>query len=182
MVYVFLANGFEEIEALSAVDILRRADIAVTTVGVNGKEIKGAHNITVTADITVNESDFADVSAVILPGGMPGTTNLNACEKLCSLLKACAKNGVLIAAICAAPSVLGNLELLKGKNYTCYPGFQSENFGGFYTGEKCVTDENVFPLITAKGPGAANDFAFSLVDYLTKDNSVSANLKQEMHF
>jgi 4-methyl-5(b-hydroxyethyl)-thiazole monophosphate biosynthesis len=182
MVYVFLANGFEEIEALSTVDILRRASIAVTTVGINGKEIKGAHNITVTADVTVNESDFADISAAILPGGMPGTLNLNTCKKLCSLLKACAKNNVLIAAICAAPSVLGNLELLKGKNYTCYPGFEAREFGVFYKLKKCVTDEKFFPLITAKGPGVANDFAFSLVDYLTKDNSISANLKQEMQF
>ena len=182
MVYLFLADGFEEIEALNTVDILRRANIAVTTVGVNGVANKGAHNINVTADITVNDSDFADISCAILPGGMPGTLNLGACEKLCSLLKKCATEGTLIAAICAAPSVLGNLELLKSKNYTCYPGFESETFGGIYTEEKCVLDETIYPLITAKGPGAANDFAFAVVDYLIGNGEISENLKNEMQF
>ena len=182
MVYLFLANGFEEIEALATVDILRRSGIEVTTVGVGKKEVIGAHNITVTADILADECDYKNVSAVVLPGGMPGTTNLNACEKLCSLLKECAQKQILLAAICAAPSVLGNLGLLKGKNYTCYPGFESEKFGGCHKNDKVVLDENIFPLITAKGPGAANEFGFSLVDYLSKSNDISLKLKNEMQF
>ena len=181
MVYVFLADGFEEIEALSTVDILRRANIAVTTVGVTGKEITGAHNITVAADITI-DSNITDITAVVLPGGMPGTLNLNACKKLCSLLKFCSENNILIAAICAAPSVLGNLELLKDKNYTCYPGFEAQEFAGNYKTDKCVIDTSDYPLITAKGPGAANDFAFALVDFLTKTTKISLKLKQEMQF
>ena len=181
MVYVFLADGFEEIEALNTVDILRRANIEVATVGITGKEITGSHNITVTADVTI-DSNITDITAVVLPGGMPGTLNLNSNKKLCNILKDCAKDGNLIAAICAAPSVLGNLELLNGKNYTCYPGFESEKFGGNYTGKKCVLDKKGYPLITAKGPGAANEFAFALVDFLTKNNTVSAKLQSEMQF
>lgn len=183
MIYVFLADGFEEIEALSTVDILRRAEAEVTTVGVNKKQITGAHGITVSTDKEINECDFLISEALVLPGGMPGTLNLGNCQKLRKLLKDSAEKGILLAAICAAPSVLGDLGLLNGRNYTCYPGFESESFGGMYHTDKCVTDKNgSFPLITAKGPGAANEFAFAVTDYIKKDTSVAERLKKEMQF
>ena len=183
MVYLFLADGFEEIEALSVVDILRRAKIEVTTVGIDKTVINGAHGIKVTADTQIDNCAFNDISALILPGGMPGTLNLNNNEKLCKLLKDSALKGVLLAAICAAPSVFGNLGLLKGKDYTCYPSFENDIFGGNYTVQKCVVDNSGdFPVITAKGPGAANEFAFAVVDFITNGNTVSENLKNEMQF
>lgn len=183
MVYLFLADGFEEIEALSVVDILRRAKIDVTTVGISKNEINGAHGIKVFADTNIDTCNFSDIQALILPGGMPGTLNLNNSQKLCNLLKESAKSGVLLAAICAAPSVLGNLGLLNGRNYTCYPSFEKDIFGGNYTAEKCVADNSGdFPVITAKGPGAANEFAFAIVDYLTNNGEISINLKSEMQF
>lgn len=183
MIYVFLADGFEEIEALSTVDILRRAEISVTTVGVRGAQITGAHGISVTADATIDNCDFGDTKGLVLPGGMPGTLNLNNNEKLCELLKRSAEKGVLLAAICAAPSVFGNLGLLKNRNYTCYPGFENENFGGNYKKDKCITDTNgSFALITAKGPGAANEFAFALTDFIKKDPRLTEKLKKEMQF
>ena len=111
MVYVFLANGFEEIEALSVVDILRRAEIETKTVGVTGKEITGAHGITVKADITVEDVDKNDIDAVVLPGGMPGAVNLKNSAEVEQLLLLCVGSGKVTAAICAAPLVLGNLGL-----------------------------------------------------------------------
>ena len=116
MIYVFLANGFEEVEALAPVDMLRRAKLDVTTVGVTGKIVTGSHRIPVTADITAEELQIgADMEMIVLPGGMPGTTNLAACEKLTEALKKADQEKRGIAAICAAPSVLGDLGFLKGK-------------------------------------------------------------------
>jgi 4-methyl-5(b-hydroxyethyl)-thiazole monophosphate biosynthesis len=180
---MFLAQGFEEVEALAPLDLLRRAGLEVTTVGIGGDSITGSHGITVKADVKDKKAKFENIDMVILPGGMPGTLNLNNSQKLCNLLKESAKSGVLLAAICAAPSVLGNLGLLKGKNYTCYPSFEKDIFGGNYTAEKCVADNSGdFPVITAKGPGAANEFAFAIVDYLTNNGEISINLKSEMQF
>lgn len=181
MVYVFLADGFEEIEALSVVDILRRAKIEVATVGTDKAVINGAHGISVFSDILISDLKD-DVEALILPGGMPGTLNLQNCQLLCNLIKESAKKGALLAAICAAPSILGNLGLLNNKKYTCYPGFQDTAFGGEYIEDKCVADKSGdFALITAKGPGAANEFSFAIVNHLKCNNSVSNQLAKDMH-
>ena len=180
MVYVFLADGFEEIEALSTVDILRRAGIEVKSVSVGDIKVMGAHGISVFSDILICDLKD-DVEALILPGGMPGTLNLQNCELLCNIIKQNAQKGVLLAAICAAPIVFGKLSLLEKRKYTCYPGFQDTAFGGVYLEDKCVTDKNGnFALITAKGPGAANEFAFAIINHLKGNDTVSNQLAKDM--
>lgn len=163
MIPVFLANGFEEIEALATVDILRRAGLSVLTVGVGGRVIEGAHSICVTTDITEDELVQKDWEAVVLPGGMPGTVNLDNSAVVRSALTFAAEQDIYIAAICAAPSVLGHAGLLQGKKATCYPGFESELKGAVYCKAGVVTDDKV---ITASGAGVAVDFALELVRVL----------------
>ena len=163
MVYVFLADGFEEMEAVAPIDILRRLNIPVTTVGVTGKGVMGSHTIVITADIEIDESDFSDITAIVLPGGMPGTVNLKNSERLTGIIKQCAKDKNIISALCAAPSVLGELGLLKGREYTCYPGFE-ESIDGIYKNIPLVIDEGENTIITAWGPGAAYRFGFALAE------------------
>ena len=176
MVYVFLADGFEEIEALSAVDILRRANISVNTVGVSGKEVTGAHGITVKADITMGEVERFDIDALVLPGGMPGAVNLKNSAELSELLLYAKGERKILAAICAAPLVLGSLGLLKGKSATCYPGFEDELIGAKITDAKVCVDGDT---VTASGPAAAADFAFALVEKL-KDKNTAKQIRKGM--
>ena len=160
MNYLFLDNGFEEIEALTTVDLLRRANVPVTTISVTGKPmVMGAHDIPVQADGLIDDVDFSDAETLILPGG---PTHLDNCAELCDLLVKHNEEGKLIAAICAAPSVLGKLGILKGKTATCYPGFESF-LGESYIGGLVVESKNI---ITAKGPGLSSDFAFCLIEKL----------------
>ncbi len=162
MVYLFLANGFEEVEALTPVDYLRRAGISVTTVGVGGDHITGAHGIVVKADITEAEAasaDMEDIEMVILPGGMPGTTNLDASAEVHRFIAA-ASGSAHLAAICAAPSIYGKLGLLGGKNAVCYPGFEKYLEGATMVNAGVVTDGNI---TTARAAGSAADFAFELI-------------------
>ena len=163
MVYMFLANGFEEIEALCPLDLLRRAGVEVTTVGVGGEMIGGSHGITVAADIP--EGMFADSKPdmVILPGGMPGSRHLDESKTVDMALKVAAKSGALIAAICAAPMVLGRRGLLEGKTATCYPGFEGELKGATVSGKGVVRDGNI---ITAAGMGVALPFGLALIEAL----------------
>ena len=166
MVYIFLAEGFEEIEALCPMDVLRRANIPVTSVGVTGKTVRGSHGIEVTADMTLAEfedADRGDAEMAILPGGMPGTKNLQASLAVCDFVTSLAEAGKYVAAICAAPSVLGALGLLQGKRATCYPGFEDALTGAEYTGEAVVVDGNI---ITAKGMGVALPFGLTLIEEL----------------
>ncbi len=163
MVYVYLADGFEEMEALAPVDILRRCGVEVKTVGVTGKTVAGAHGICVEADILPEAVKLEEAQMLILPGGLPGTTNL---EKDCRVTDAVAKanaQGKYIAAICAAPSVFGHMGLLQGKNATCYPGFETELHGAIASQDGVVCDGNI---ITAKGAGRASDFGFLLAGLL----------------
>lgn len=163
-VALFLAEGFEEIEALGTTDILRRAQIDVVTVSItNDKTVKGAHNIKVEADNTFSNIDFTDFDMLILPGGMPGAKNLNEHIELKNLLTEFNSKQKFIAAICAAPMVLGGLGLLKNKRATCYPGFEPELIGATITGENVVVDENI---ITGKGPGLVFDFGLRIVEQL----------------
>lgn len=160
MNYLFLDNGFEEIEAITTVDLLRRANIPVTTISVTGKPmVLGAHNIAVKADGLMADVDFSDAEMLILPGG---ATKLIEHADLCELLVAHNNQNKLIAAICAAPSVLGQLGILKDKQATCYPGFE-KYLGESYIGGLVVESKNV---ITAKGPGLSSDFAFCLIEKL----------------
>jgi 4-methyl-5(b-hydroxyethyl)-thiazole monophosphate biosynthesis len=177
MIYVFLADGFEAAEALVTVDILRRAGHKVTCVGVDKKEIVGAHGIKITADIKTGEFSPVALQAVVLPGGMPGTRNLMANATVCNAAKTAFKQGKLVAAICAAPSILGRLGLLKGKAATCYPGFEEELIGARYVNSPAVTDGNI---ITAKGAGAVFEFGFAIVDNLAGKINASKELRETM--
>lgn len=162
--YLFLAEGFEEIEALTTVDLLRRAGIDVTTVAVgSGSCVKGAHGIPVEADTTFDQIDPADILWMILPGGLPGTTNLRAFEPLCKLLQAHAVDNGLIAAICAAPAmVLADLGILNGREATGYPGtFDPAKPGEVkWSDAMTIVDRNI---ITGKGPAAAMEFALAII-------------------
>lgn len=163
MIAVLLADGFEEIEALTPVDMLRRAGLEVVTVGINSKIAVGSHGIVVVCDKTPEEVDLSLVSTVIFPGGMPGSLNLDASPFSDAVIKSVVERGGRIAAICAAPLVLGRRGLLKGKRATCYPGFENELVGAIATGESVVTDGNI---TTAKGMGVALEFSKELISLL----------------
>ena len=176
MVYVFLADGFEEIEALTVVDVLRRAEIPVKTVSVNKEMVKGAHDISVQADCLIDDVVFEEAEMFVLPGGMPGTKNLEENEKVQMLLKSAVEQGKWVAAICAAPMILGNQGYLKNMKATCFPGFEE------YLKEADVSDnplEICGKFITSKGPGTAMDFAFAIVSVL-KDENTAQNLREQM--
>lgn len=165
MIVVFLANGFEEIEALTTVDILRRAGLTIRTVGIGGHTVMGAHGIAVQADCTDGEPlpCYDELEAVVLPGGLPGTTNLAASAVVTQCVTEAVARGILVCAICAAPSVLGNLGLLGGKRATCYPGYENQLLGAKVSGESVSVDNGV---ITAKGAGVTVDFALAIVSNL----------------
>lgn len=177
MIYVHLAEGFEEIEAVTVVDVLRRADIPVKTVSITREKIvKGAHNMSVTADILFEDADYGKDDMIVLPGGMPGTLNLGQHEGLVRQLRIFAEEGKWLAAICAAPSVLGKLSLLEGKKATSYPGFKDQMIGAKYTEDRVVQDGN---FITSRGPGTAIEFSLKLVEIL-KDSQISDAIRTSM--
>ncbi len=176
MVYLFLADGFEECEALAPLDILRRGGVEVKTVGVDGIYIKGAHNITVKSDIHPYDIYYKDIEAVILPGGMPGTANLESNETVKKAVEYASNNDKLICAICAAPEILGGMGLLKGKKATCFPSFEKYLIGAQLVNDFVVRDGNI---ITAKGAGVAYDFGFEILAAL-KDKKTAAALKAQM--
>lgn len=164
MFYCFLADGFEEIEALATIDILRRADIPVTTVGVGGNMIRGTHDITVQADMHIDEFEIDEnITGVILPGGMPGVKNLYAEERVRDAVSFCVSRDLYVCAICAAPSILGRMGVLMGKRATCYPGFEDELLSAKLSTDKVVVDGKI---ITAKGAGVALDFGFMIVEQI----------------
>lgn len=178
-VLTFLANGLEEVECLAVVDILRRAGIETLLVSITEeKEVVGAHQIIITCDTVIGETDFDSADVIFLPGGMPGTANLAACEPLQKQILAFAAQGKRLVAICAAPSVYGGLGLLQGKKATCYPGWEEKLPGAEVTGAKVVTDGNI---TTAKGVGAALDLGLELVRILV-DERTSADLKRSIQY
>lgn len=172
MVYLFLADGFEEIEALTPADLMRRAGIEVVTVGVGKEYITGAHSICVKADITDAEAaaERADTEMVILPGGMPGTLNLDRCPTVHKCIEYAEKQGAYLAAICAAPSVFGKRGMLDGKNAICYPGFEKELVGAKISSDTVVRDGK---YITAKAAGCAVEFALELISVLRGDEAAA---------
>lgn len=180
MVHVFLAEGFEEIEALTVVDILRRAGIEVCMVSVTGsREVTGAHGVCVKADVTFDEAPCLEESEMLLlPGGMPGALNLRNHSNLCALLLNHCEKGSPVAAICAAPFILGELGILEGKKATCYPGFEKQLGGAIHTADMVVKDGMI---VTGKGPAAAADFSFAIVRMLKGESDVCM-LKQGMLF
>ena len=180
MIYIFLAPGFEEIEAIVPRDVLKRANIDVNTVSIGEKIVESTKKLKVISDITINEVDMENIDGIILPGGMPGTSNLAKCEQLIEIIKTCAEKKLLIAAICAAPSILGKLGILSGKDACCFPDTEIE---------KCLVGANINNkdvnvcenIITSKGPGTAFQFAFSIVDYL-RGTQVRQKLASGMRF
>ena len=163
-VSVFLADGFEESEGLTVVEILRRAGVHTDMVSINGSlQVTGAHDITVKADATFEKMDFSDMDMLVLPGGMPGTLHLQEHKGLCSLLCAYDKEDKFLAAICAAPSVLGELGILKGRKACCYPSFEEKLIGAEVVTEPAVWDGHV---ITGRGMGTAIPFALKLTEAL----------------
>ena len=164
MVYILLGTGFEEIEALTPVDLLRRAGVPVTTVGLNGKIVYGSHAIGVEADMTIEELDVSDAEMLVLPGGLGGVASIRGCGKALEAVKAVWAAGKYVAAICAGPTVLAELGLLTGKKATCYPG-QIPNMCDAMVVENaaCVTDGRV---ITGTSAGTAVPFALALIEAL----------------
>lgn len=164
MIYIFLADGFEEIEALTPLDIFRRAGLDTLTVSItDSATVTGAHNIPVIADTTLNKVDLSNADLLLLPGGMPGTRYLGDCTLLCEAVTAQANAGKPIAAICAAPSVLGKLGLLIGKEAICYPGFEEALTGASISAQKVVRDGNI---VTAAGMGVALEFSLECLRLL----------------
>lgn len=167
MIYVFLADGFEEVEALTPVDLLRRGGMEVVTVGVGSNIITGSHGITVVPDIIENDVVLDDsVDMVVLPGGMPGTVNLEHSQTVLNAVRFCYDNGKKVAAICAAPSILGHMGLLKGKQAVCFEGFESQLEGAEVLCTPVCVSGNI---ITARGAGVALDFALKLVEVMTSE-------------
>lgn len=177
MVYVMLADGFEEVEAIEPIDILRRGGVEVQTVGVKGKVVTGAHGIPVTADIEIGEVDAESMDLLMLPGGA-GHEILDASNAVHSLISYAVAHGIYISAICAAPSILGKKLILEGKKATCFPGYEKYLYGADITGEKAVVDGKI---ITGKGAGAAADFGFAMLEIL-KGKETADKIKEIMQY
>ena len=178
-VAVFLADGFEEIEGLTPVDLCRRAGIEVTTVSIKSdKNIMSSHGIPVTADKLFEEVDYDEMDMLLLPGGGEGTKNLESCDKLNKLLKEADEKGKFLAAICAGPRVLGKLGLLNGHKATCFPGNEE-----FLKGAECVPDKAVRDgrFITGKGMGASIDFGLEVVSALAGEE-IAKEVSQKIQF
>lgn len=176
-VAIFLADGFEEIEAFTPIDVLRRADIKVTSVSITNKlEVVGAHQIKTIADKKFDEVNFDDISCIVLPGGIPGANNLEKHKLLNEVLINFSETGKLLAAICAAPMILGKLGLTKDKNATCYPGFEKYLPNTIHINEATVLDSN---LLTGKAAGASMTFALHLVEIL-KDKETADMIAKKM--
>jgi 4-methyl-5(b-hydroxyethyl)-thiazole monophosphate biosynthesis len=168
-ILIHLATGFEEIEAVTIIDVLRRADLLAVTVSVTGDlEVTGAHGITLKADQLYDEADYTLATMIILPGGMPGTSNLLNHKGLCGQLEFFSRENKWIGAICAAPMVLGTLGILHGKKAVCYPGFESKLEGAILEHSPFVTSGN---LVTGKGVGAALDFSLEIVRLLKGEHT-----------
>ena len=177
MVYVLLGTGFEEVEAITPIDLLRRADIPVTTVGITGKTVFGGHNIGIEADITIDEINPDDMDMIVLPGGLGGVASARASEKAMELLRYAWNNDKFVAAICAAPFVLGSLGLLAGRKATCYPGFEDRLTDAIFVGGKVAVDGNI---ITSAGMGCAQEFGYALACAYAGRESANRVMKQVM--
>ncbi len=171
MIYMFLAEGFEEVEALCPLDLMRRAELDVCTVGIGSRDIVGAHGICVRADITESEFSSADAEMIFLPGGMPGTLNLAASEVVTNAIKDAYARKAYIAAICAAPSILGDMGLLHGKCAVCYPGFEDRLTGAVIGSDKVVLDGK---LLTAVGMGAALEMGIKIIEIFCGANKAQS--------
>lgn len=170
MVYVFLADGFEVIEAMAPVDMLTRAKIDVKTVGIGKKVVTSSCGVAVTCDIEEDEFCFDNAEAIVLPGGMPGTLNLENSTLVQNAVDEASRLNVLVCAICAAPSILGHKGLLEGREAIAFPGFEDELYGATISEEYVVTDGN---YITARGAGVAVDFGLEIVKKLLGEKAAN---------
>lgn len=172
MVYLFLGTGFEEVEAVATIDVLRRAEVELTTVSVmNERAVEGAHGVRIEADKMFDEVDLSKAEMLILPGGMPGTLNLGAHEGLVASLREQNKRGGWIAAICAAPSILGKMHLLRNRGAVCYPGFEDQLEEAFVSKDRVKVSGNI---VTSKGPGCTIEFALQLATILKGEDVAKA--------
>ena len=178
MIYMFLADGFEEVEAFCPLDLMRRAGLSVKTVGINKKEIVGAHGISVIADMLDSEYHDNESEMIFLPGGMPGTINLANSATVINAIKKANSNKSYIAAICAAPSILGDMGLLNGKEAICYPGFEDRLKGAVISKSKVVRDGKI---ITAAGMGVAYDMGIEIVRTLCGDKKANELKEATIH-
>lgn len=177
MVYIMLADGFEETEALACCDMLRRGEIKTCLASIDGEYVTGAHQMTVKADIMADRIHLEDVSGIVLPGGMPGTLNLQKNDTVKELIAHCTEEGKMIGAICAAPMILGELGLLEGKKATCFPGFEDSLSGAEIMNDPVVIDGNI---ITSKGAGTAMMFGAAIADFF-KEGTGKKLLRQVQH-
>ncbi len=166
MIYMFLADGFEETEALVTLDMLRRANIEIKTVGIGNSVINGTHGIKVFADLTEDEAELSCCDGIILPGGMPGTENLYSSPIVSRSADYCMSNDKLICAICAAPVIMGRKGLLKGHKAVCFPGFEDELTDADIVNDACVKSGNI---ITAKGAGCVFEFSYEIIKAVKND-------------
>ncbi len=174
---IFMADGCEEIEGLTVVDMLRRVNLEIVMISINGTtSVTGSHGITFEADTVFEDVNFDEFDAVVLPGGIPGTPNLGAHEGVNRIIREFAKKGKLVSAICAAPSVLGAAGLLEGKKATSYPGFEDKLTGAATSEDAVITDGNI---ITSRGMGTAIDFSLAIISYL-KDAETAAELSKKI--
>lgn len=174
---IFMADGCEEIEGLTVVDLVRRAGIEIEMISVSGNDtVTGSHKIAFGTDVKKADADYASYDGIVLPGGMPGTTHLMEDETVNRVIKEFAQDGKLVAAICAAPSVLGNAGLLEGKSATCYPGVEGKLTGANFVTNSVAKDGNI---ITSRGLGTAIDFAAEIVAYLL-DKDAAKSLKESI--
>lgn len=169
---IFMADGCEEIEGLTVVDVARRAQIEAVMISITGKkEVTGSHEVTFLADALAAEVNYDELDGIVLPGGMPGTLHLGADETVSKVIKEFAAAGKLVGAICAAPSVLGAAGILSGKHATCHPGFEEKLTGAITHADEVVVDGNI---ITSRGMGTAIAFALALVGYFKEEADVEA--------
>lgn len=177
MIYVLLAEGFEETEAIEPIDIMKRAGLGVTLVSLGEIYVTGAHGITVKTDINIDEVIKTDIELLMLPGGA-GHVLLDRDERVHELIDYVYKNDLYLTAICASPSILGKRGLLRGKKATCFPGFEQHLLGARVSKKKVIVDGKI---ITAKGAGAAGDFGFKMVEVL-RGKDVAKKLRNEMQY
>lgn len=174
---VILANGFEEIEAITPIDTLRRAGVEVVTIGVGSEYITGSHNVTIKCD-TVIEHFNTNLDCIIIPGGMPGAKNISESELVIKLIDKIYKANGIVAAICASPGiVLGGSDIIKNKNFTCYPGYESYVKEGNFSNKRVVIDDR---LITSRGPGTALEFSLTVIKILVSDEKYLAIKKDTL--
>ena len=176
---IFMADGCEEIEGLTVVDIVRREKFEIDTISITGKkEVTSSHNVTFLTDTTAEEADFTSYDGIVLPGGMPGTIYLGENEMVNRVIREFAAEGKMVAAVCAAPSVLGEAGLLQGKKATCYPGYEDKLLGAQWIEEEVAVDGNI---ITSRGLGTTIPFALEIVKYLI-DEKKSKEISDKIIF